>query len=52
MTDHQIQLVVLHGRVQGLLDRGREAVDFVDEQHIPFLQIRQNRSQIPGMAQD
>ena len=29
MADHQIQLVVLHGRIQGLFDGSRQAVTLV-----------------------
>ena len=39
LADHDIELVVLQGRVQDLFHKGAEAMDLVDEQHIPGLQV-------------
>ena len=39
LADDQVELEVLHRRIEDLLDRRREAVDLVDEQHVARLQI-------------
>ncbi|MNF70660.1 hypothetical protein D3C84_525760 [compost metagenome] len=46
LTDHDVELEVLHGRVQHFLDNGRQAMDFIDEQHIVRFQVGQQRRQI------
>ena len=40
------QLAVLHRRIEDLLDRAREAVDLVDEEHGARLQRRQERGDV------
>ncbi|ULA59780.1 MAG: hypothetical protein LZF60_160110 [Nitrospira sp.] len=52
LSDHQIKLVILHRRIERLFHRRRQSVNLIDEQDIAFLQIGQNRGQIPGVAQD
>jgi len=34
LADHEIELEILHRRIEDLLDRGGEAMDLVDEQHV------------------
>ena len=48
LADDQIELKILHRRVEDLLDRGSQAVDFVDEQDVVRLQIGQKRGEIAG----
>jgi hypothetical protein len=50
-ADHDVDLVILQRRVEDFLDHRREAVDFVDEQHIVRFQIGQQRRQIAGALQ-
>ena len=47
-ADHDVQLIVFHGRVEDFLDRRPQAMNLVDEQHIALAQIGQNRGQIGG----
>ena len=49
LADHDVDLVVLHRRVQHFLDDGREAVDLVDEQHVVRLQVGEQRGQVAGL---
>ena len=37
LADHDVELVVLHRRIEDLLDRRRQPVDLVDEQHLVLL---------------
>ena len=46
LADHEIELKVFHRRIEHLLDRPREAVDLVDEQHVAVLEVRQDRGEI------
>ena len=46
LPDHDVELVVLHRRIQHFLDRRRHPVDLVDEQHLLLAQARQNRREI------
>ena len=46
LADHHVQRVVLHRRVEDLLDRAVEAVDLVDEQDVPLVQRGQDRGQV------
>jgi len=39
-------VVVLHGGVENLLDHVGQPVDLVDEEHIVFLQVREDRGQV------
>ena len=48
LVDHDIDDVVLHRRIQILLDRLLQAVDFVDEQDVATLQIRQQAGEVAG----
>ncbi len=51
-ADDQVELEVLHCRVEDFLDRRIEAVDLVDEEHIALLEIGQQRRKITGLADD
>ncbi len=48
LADDEIELEVLEGRVEDLLDRRPEAMDLVDEEDVPRLQVGEDRRQIPG----
>ena len=48
LTDHDVNLEVLHGWIEDFLNRPRKAMDFVDEEHVTLIKLGQNRSQIPG----
>ena len=52
LADQDVQLEVLHGRIEDLLDRSVEPVDLVDEQHVALLQIGQEGGEITGADQD
>ena len=45
-TDDQVELEVLHRRVEDLLDRRRQPVDLVDEQDVARLQVGQQCGEI------
>ena len=49
LAEHHRQLVVLHRRVEGLLDRAAEPVDLVDEEDAPRLERGQERGDV-GLA--
>ncbi len=48
LADHHVEGVVLHRRVEDLLDRPVEAVDLVDEQDVALLERGQDRGQVAG----
>lgn len=48
LADDEVELKVLHGRIEHFLYGRIKAVDFVDEQNVPGLQIGQERRQIAG----
>src|SRR5271157_4184942 len=48
LVDDDIQLEVLHGRVEVLLDGFLEAMDFIDEQHVSCFQVGQKARQVAG----
>ena len=49
LPDHDVELVVLHRRIEDLLDRRAHAVDFVDEEHLALLEVRQHGGEIAGL---
>ena len=46
LADDEVELVVLHGRIEDLLDRRVEAVDLVDEEHVALFEIGELRRKI------
>ena len=46
LADHDVELEVLHRRIEDLLDGGRHAVDLVDEQHLVGLESGQHAGQV------
>ena len=48
LADDQVELEVLHRRVEHFLDRRLQAVDLVDEQDVARLQVGQDGGQVAG----
>ena len=48
LADHDVELKVLHRRIEDLLDDRAQPMDLVDEQHVVRLQVRQQRRQVAG----
>ena len=48
LADDQVELKILHRRIEDLLDRRRQAVDLVDEQDVARLQVGQQRREVAG----
>mgnify|MGYP003370841034 CR=1 FL=1 len=49
LADHDVQRVVFQRRVKHFLHLAGKAVDLVDEQHVPFLQVGEQRRQVAGL---
>ena len=47
-ADHDVELEILHRRIQHFFDHRREPMDLVDEQHVARLQVGQQRGEIAG----
>ena len=52
LTDHDVELVVLHRGIENLLDGRRQPVDLVDEEHAVLLEVRQHPGQVAGLLDD
>ena len=52
LADHDVEIVVLHRRIEGLLDRRAHPVHFVDEQHVTRLEVGHHRREIAGLLDD
>ena len=48
LADHHVERVVLHRRIEDLLDRPVEPVDLVDEQDVALVERGQDRGEVPG----
>src|SRR5207248_4646548 len=46
LADDDVELEVLHGRVQDLFHRAAETVDLVDEEHVAVVEVGEKRGQI------
>ncbi len=46
LVEREVHAEVLHRGVEVLLDRGGDAVDLVDEQHVALLELRQDPDQV------
>ena len=46
LADHQIKLVILHGRIELFFNRWIEAMYLIDEQDVAFLKVRQLSDQV------
>ena len=51
LADEDVELEVLHGRIEDLLDRPVEPVDLVDEQDVALLEIGEQGGQVAGPDQ-
>jgi hypothetical protein len=49
LADHDVDLEILHRRIQDFLDLRRQAMDLVDEQHVVRLQVGQQRREVAGL---
>ena len=50
LADDQVELEILHRRIEDFLDRRIEPVDLVDEQHVALFEIGQQRREIAGLG--
>ena len=50
LADDEVELVVLHRRVEDFLDGRVEAVDLVDEEHVALFEIGELRREIAGLG--
>ena len=50
LADDEVELEILHGRIEDFLDRRIEPVDFVDEQHVARLEIGEQRGEVAGLG--
>ena len=48
LAQHDVELEVLHRRVEDLLDRAGQAVDLVDEQHVALVELGEDGGQVAG----
>ena len=48
LADDQVELEIFHRRVEHFLDRRLQAMDFVDEQDIPGLEVCQDCGEVAG----
>ena len=46
LADDEIELEVLHRRIEDLLDRGVQPVDLVDEEDVAILEIGEERGEV------
>jgi hypothetical protein len=49
-ADNEVELKVLHGRIEDFLDRGIEPVNFVDKKHVALFEIGQKRRKVAGLG--
>src|SRR5262249_13586488 len=50
LADDEIELKVLHRRIENFLDRRVEPVDLVDKQHVALFQIGEQRREVAGLG--
>ena len=50
LADDEVELVILHGRIEDFLHRRVEAVDLVDEEHVALFEVGELRRQIAGLG--
>ena len=51
LVDQDVDAIILHRRVEVLLHDGAEAVDLVDEEHVVFLERRQQSGQVARLVE-
>ena len=52
LADDEVELEILHRRIEHFLDRRVEAVDLVDEQHVALFEIGEQRREIARLGDD
>ena len=52
LADDQVELEILHRRIEDFLDRRVEPVDLVDEQHVAVFEIGEQRGKVAGLGDD
>ena len=52
LTNHDIQLIVFHRRVEHLLNIGTQSVDFINKQDIPRFKISHQGGNVSRFLQD
>ena len=50
LADDEVELEILHRGIEHFLDRGTEAMDFVDEEHVALFEIGQQCREIAGLG--
>ena len=50
LADDEVELEILHRRIEDFLDRRIEPVDLVDEQHVALFEIGEQRREIAGLG--
>ncbi len=51
LAEDDVQLKILHGRIEDLLHRPPQAVDLVDEEHVTLGQVGEDGGQVAGPHQ-
>ena len=52
LADDQVELEILHRRIEDLLDRRIEAMDLVDEEDVALLEVGEQRREVAGLGDD
>ena len=50
LADDEVELKILHRRIEDFLDRRIEPVNFVDEEHVALFEIGEERGEIAGLG--
>ncbi len=50
LADDEVELEILHRGIEHLLDRGTEAMDLVDEEHVALFEIGEKCREIAGLG--
>jgi hypothetical protein len=50
LADDEVELEILHGRIEDFLDGRIEAVDFIDEEHVALFEIGEQRRKVTGLG--
>ena len=50
LADDEVELEILHRRIEDFLDRRIEPVDLVDEEHVALFEIGEQRREIAGLG--
>ena len=50
LADDEVELEILHRRIEDFLDRRGQAMDLVDEEHVALFEVGQQRREIAGLG--